>query len=54
MVTIGLFGVSVGYNAVSDEFSFGITLQPVGLEGRGARVRGLGGSDRSQSTAIGQ
>ncbi len=49
-----MFGVSVGYNAVSDEFSFGITLQPVGLEGRGARVRGLGGSDRSQSTAIGQ
>jgi hypothetical protein len=50
-----LFGISVGYNNISEDFSFGFTLQPVGLEGRGARVRGLGGAgDRGQSTVIGQ
>jgi hypothetical protein len=48
-----LFGISVGYNQISDDLSFGFTLQPVGVESGGARVRGLGGAG-GQTTIVGQ
>lgn len=50
-----IFGFSVGYNNISEDFSFGFTLQPVGYEGQAAQVRGLGSSNpQAMSTSIGQ
>jgi hypothetical protein len=48
-------GLSLGYNDITEESSFGFNLQPVGAKGKGARLRGLGAAnDRSQASSFGQ
>lgn len=39
-----ILGVGVSYNNITDESSFGIMIQPVGVQGPGARLQGLGGA----------
>jgi hypothetical protein len=38
-----ILGIGVSYNNITDESSFGIMIQPVGVQGPGARLQGLGG-----------
>ena len=49
-----ILGVAVNYNNLLDETSLGFSLTPVGLGGRGARLRGLGSTqDSARSTQVG-
>ncbi len=49
-----ILGVALNYNNLLDETSFGFSFTPVGLGGRGARLRGLGSTQESaRSTQVG-
>ncbi|MCC6676370.1 MAG: hypothetical protein IT436_04435 [Phycisphaerales bacterium] len=49
-----MIGANVSYNDITGETSFGFLLQPLGVRGGGARLRGLGGSgSASRSTDFG-
>lgn len=46
-----ILGVAVNYNDLLDETSFGFSFTPVGLGGRGARLRGLGSTQETARSA---
>lgn len=46
-----VLGVNVSYDDVTGETSFGFLLQPLGVRGGGARLRGLGGSGNNTRTS---
>lgn len=45
-----MLGANISYNDITGETSFGFLLQPLGVRGGGARLRGLGGSGSNSRT----
>lgn len=49
------FGLSVSYNQITDDTSFGILVQPEGVRSSGARFQGLGSNDdRARASGFGE